>query len=428
MKKILAIALAAVMVLSLAACGGSAAPAAEAAAPAAEAAAEAAAPAENVAQEKVEMVAPAEADAEDAVTGPLTEEEAAAARDAGTLVADATTGYDYSDSTKFWYYSNYPNYKDFKADGAVKVAFVCKFGSSWFIPKAETLGQTVEAAGYEYQFIDAASDETAWLDGVQNIINQDYDAVVLTPVNTALLPDALELLNEAGIAYLTTDDPGADAYGFYSPHYGLDDYYLYSELGKSVARVIKEENWLDGLADDYSDLLIVSGDCPSVEAIHMRDIAYKDAIKEAFPEIPDSCFVELDCGAAGGVQEDILNQYGPTIQANKDHIKKWIFYSGTGSSTAPATQLLEENGIDLDNVIISDTCSDISVGSIIENDKGATTYVNLGLAAAPSGVGMGEIIIDLVENGTPIPCFTPYAYIECTKDSVGEFLDTYNLR
>ena len=53
-------ALASVMVLSLAACGGSAAPAAEAAAPAAEAAVEEAAPAENVAQEKVEMEAPAQ--------------------------------------------------------------------------------------------------------------------------------------------------------------------------------------------------------------------------------------------------------------------------------------------------------------------------------------------------------------------------------
>ncbi len=358
----------------------------------------------------------------------LSEEEAAAMRDEGTLEADPATGYDYSESTGNWYYSNYPNYKDFKEDGAVKVAFVCKFGSSWFIPKATTLGETVEAAGYEYQFIDAASDETAWLDGVQNIINQDYDAVVLTPVNTALLPDALALLDEAGIAYLTTDDPGADAYGFYSPHYGLDDYYLYNELGKSVARIIEEEGFFDDVAEDYSDLMIVFGDCPSVEAIHLRDVGYEDAIKAAFPDIPDECFVWLDCGAAGGVQEDILNKYGPTIQSNKDHIKKWIFCSGTGSSTAPATQLLKENGIDLDTVIISDTCSDDNVGTIIEGDEGKTSYCNLGLAAAPSGVGMGEIIIDLVENGTPIPCFTPYAYIECTKDTVAEFLDTYNLR
>ena len=96
----------------------------------------------------------------------------------------------------------------------MKVAFVCKFSGAWFTPKANSLGDTVKAAGYEYLYIDANSDEQAWLDGIQNIINQDFDAVVMTPVNTALLPDAVAMLQDAGIAYLTTDDPGADAYGF----------------------------------------------------------------------------------------------------------------------------------------------------------------------------------------------------------------------
>ena len=39
--------------------------------------------------------------------GPLSEEEAAALRDTGTLQADPLTGYDYSDATGIWYYSNY---------------------------------------------------------------------------------------------------------------------------------------------------------------------------------------------------------------------------------------------------------------------------------------------------------------------------------
>ena len=66
--------------------------------------------------------------------GPLSEEEAAVLRDTGTLQADPLTGYDYSDATGIWYYSNYPNYKDFNADGKIKVAFVCKFSGSWFTP------------------------------------------------------------------------------------------------------------------------------------------------------------------------------------------------------------------------------------------------------------------------------------------------------
>ena len=38
---------------------------------------------------------------------------------------------------------------------------------------------------------------------------------------------------------------------------------------------------------------------------------------------------------------------------------------------------------------------------------------------------MGELIIDLVENGTPIPAFTPYALNVVNADTVEEFHSTY---
>ena len=41
------------------------------------------------------------------------------------------------------------------------------------------------------------------------------------------------------------------------------------------------------------------------------------------------------------------------------------------------------------------------------------------------GVGMGKLIIDLVENGTPIPAFTGYDLIPVTAENVTEFYDAY---
>lgn len=170
------------------------------------------------------------------------EEDAAAARDAGTLESDALTGYEYHDATGKWYFSNYPNYKDFKEDGVVKVGFVAKMSGAWFTPKSEALKAVCEENGYEYLFIDANNDEQAWLDGVQNIISQEFDVAVLCPVNTALLPDAVAMLQDAGIAYFTADDPGVDAYEFHVPHHGLDDYALYSQLGELVAADLEERD------------------------------------------------------------------------------------------------------------------------------------------------------------------------------------------
>ena len=408
MKKLIALLLALVMVVGLVACGAKApeaeAPKAEAEAPKAEAEAP-----------KAEAEAPA-----DAI---LSEEDAAAARDAGSLVGDDYAGYNYYEGTDTWYYSNYPNYKDFKADGKVKVAFVCKFSGAWFTPKANSLGETVKEAGYEYLFIDANSDEQAWIDGVQNIINQDFDAVVLTPPNTSLLADAIVMLQDAGIAYLTTDDPGPDPYGFYAPHYGLDDYYLYNECAKVVAQRMQDTGFTDSIAADWSNFKLVIMDSPSVEAIHKRDQGVEDAFKAAFPDLPDSSIIWLDCGA--GLQADISNKLAPTLNKEGATTDKWVFASGTGSSTVAAKQVLEEYGMKAEDFYLIDTAGSGDACQIMLTSDYAQAYVLVGLCSAPSGVGMGKLIIDLVENGTPIPCMTPYDLIIVDKDSAREFTETY---
>ena len=410
MKKLIALLLALVMVIGMVACGAkeeAAAPAAPEAAPAAK---------EEAPAAKEEAAAPAE-------SAILTEEEAAEARDAGTLVGDPYAGYDYNEGTATWYYSNYPNYKDFKEDGKVKVAFVCKFSGSWFTPKANSLGETVQAAGYEYQFIDANSDEQAWIDGVENVINQDFDVVVLTPPNTALLADAIAMLQDAGMAYLTTDDPGPDVDGFYAPHYGLDDYYLYNECAKAAAQKMKDTGFMDEVADDYSNFKLVIMDSPSVEAIHKRDVGVEDAIKAAFPDMPDDAIIWLDCGA--GLAADIQNKLAPTLNLHGANTDKWLFASGTGSSTITAAQVLEEYGMKPEDFILIDTCGSPDACQLMLNHEYAASYMLVGLASAPSGVGMGELIIDLVENGTPIPCMTPYDLIIVDKDSAQAFTEAY---
>lgn len=395
MKKLIALLLALVMVIGLVACGGN------------DAADDAAA--NTTAAPAVDDAADNAADDAAPADGAMSEEDAAAARDAGSLASDAATGYEYSENTGNWYYSNYPNYKDFNADGKLKVAFVCKFSGAWFTPKQISLGETVEAAGCEYLFIDANSDEQAWLDGIQNIINQDFDAVVMTPVNTALLPDAMAMLQEAGIAYLTTDDPGADAYGFYSPHYGLDDYYLHYELGKYVAGKIAEENWMDGVAEDWSNFLFVLEDSPSVEAIHLRNVAFHDGIMESY-DIPEDRIIWLDCG--GSLSDEISAKFSSTLQANVATVDKWLVSSGGAGGITPTMTLFKEAGVSLANVKFADCFSTDEPFKLMMSDpEVAACSYGAALASAPSGVGMGKILIDLFENGTPIPAFTGYELI-----------------
>ena len=385
MKKLIALLLALVMVIGLVACGEKA-PAAEEKAPAADAPAAAdKAPAAD---------APAAAEA-------MTEEDAAAAVAAGTMVEDALAGYGYSESTGNWYYSNYPNYKDFNADGKLKVAFVCKFSGAWFTPKANSLGETVEAAGCEYLFIDANKDEQAWLDGVENIINQDFDAVCLTPPNTELLADALAMLQEAGIAYCTTDDPGPDAYGFYAPHIGLDDYFLHNELGKHVAKKITESGWLDGV--DLAKVQFIVEDAPAVQAIHLRNVGFVDGIAETFPELAEKA-VWLDCGAADGAETSA--KLANSISAYIAGTEKWLVSSGGAAGVVASYTCFQENGISTDNFIIADCFSTADPVLLMLQDPTLQAY-GATLYSAPSGVLIGEQILKAL-NGEPMDAFTAY--------------------
>ena len=386
MKKLIALLLALVRVIGLVACGGEKAPAADA--PAADAPA-ADAPAKD------------DAPAADAPAAAMTEEDAAAAVAAGTMVEDAQAGYGYSASTGNWYFSNYPNYKDFNADGKLKVAFVCKFSGAWFTPKANSLGETVEAAGCEYLFIDANKDEQAWLDGVENIINQDFDAVCLTPPNTELLADALAMLQEAGIAYCTTDDPGPDAYGFFAPHIGLDDYFLHNELGKHVAKKIEESGWLDGV--DLEKVSFIVEDAPAVQAIHLRNQGFVDGIAESFPDLAAKA-VWLDCGAADGAETSA--KLANSISAYIAGTEKWLVSSGGAAGVVASYTCFKENGIDTANFIIADCFSTADPVLLMLQDPTVQAY-GATLYSAPSGVLIGQQILKAL-NGEPMDAFTAY--------------------
>jgi ABC-type sugar transport system substrate-binding protein len=355
----------------------------------------------------------------------MTEEDAAKARDAGTLVSDPATGFEKSDATGYWYYSNYPNYKDFAADGKFKVAFVCKFSGAWFTPKNNACKDTCDKYGYEFLFIDANSDEQAWLDGIDNIINQDFDAVIMTPVNTTLLPEAVAKLQEAGIAYLTTDDPGADANGFYSPHYGLYDWWLHNELGKVMCEDMKADGFMDNVAPDYSNFLFVLQDSPAVEAIHNRNQGTYDAVMAAYPDIPEDRIVWLDCG--GSLAEEHLEKFSSTLQANKDTVDYWLISGGGASATVPTMTLLKEAGIDIANNVRMSECFSTADPMIMMMEDPAVAAANygVGLVPYPSGVGMIELFRELFENGTPLPAFTGYALNVVKDDTVEEFYNTY---
>lgn len=82
--------------------------------------------------------------------------------------------------------------------------------------------------------------------------------------------------------------------------------------------------------------------------------------------------------------------------------------------------------MNLDNIVWADCFSDPShMTLMLENASLKKNFWGVGLVSSTSGIGIGEVIIDLVENGTPIPCFTPYELNVVNEKTVDEFYNTH---
>lgn len=375
MKKLVVLIMCALLVFSAVACTA-ATPAAEEAVPAATEAASTEAAA-----------APEPAVEEQAATPSKYAEEA-------KVAASAYTNDTYAD--------NHENYKDFAADGTFKVAFVCKFlTSSWFAPKSKGMEDKAKELGIEFIGIDANNSEDAYLQGIQNAINQDVDALILTPVTGAMLPAVIDLCKEAGVAYITTDDGGYDSEGNRVPHLGLDDYGLCYSAGKAAALAAVERGF------DVSKLKIAMLDAPAVESIHGRSLGAYQGMMDNIPGLTDDNFIWLD--TVDNLTDNNIAKFSSAYQANAGSTEYWMVFCGGNNVWDAAFPIFDENGADYSKIICAGVVGDTSIsGAMSASEAKANSLFCAGILPYPSGAALVQLCNDLFKNGTLFPNFTGY--------------------
>ena len=289
-------------------------------------------------------------------------------------------------------------------DDTFKVAFVCKFLTSvWFAPKSDAMNKRAEELGMTYIGIDANDDEETFIQGVQNAINQGVDGIILTPVNTAMLPAIVDMIKEAGIAYMTTDDPGFDSEGNPVPHLGLEDYSLGEAVAKRMVVAAKDR----GFVDDPERVTVVLLGMPAVEGFHKRVVGGYDVVSETFPEIPEDNYIWID--TVNGSAEHIIPRLEATFNARREFTDYWIVLGGDEGAGQGSVPIFEENGVPFTNVLISTiNGSDVLPSIMRQSEDKANAIFFSGILPAPSGAALVDIMYDLFKNGTPIPLFTGY--------------------
>jgi len=396
MKRILALLLGIIMLVSIVAC----APAADAPAPA-------------PAPDAPAADAPADAPAPDAP--------ADAPVDTGPQVWALQDEVDFASTANAMdeYFDNFENYKDFQADGVLRVVYICKFLTSiWFAPKHEAMQQRAEELGIEYIGIDANSSEDMFMQGVTTAITMDADFVVLTPVNTAMLPAIVDLLKEAGIAYMTTDDGGLDSNGLRVPHQGLDSYWLCHPVGVAMGEEAISRGW------DVSKLKIAMLCAPAVESIRHRSIGAYAGLLETIPGLTDDNFIWLD--TIDNLTDNNIAKLSGAFQAHTADTDYWMVFCGGNNVWEAAFPIFDEAGLDFNNIVLGGLAMDASVADAMsESEAKGRSIFAAGILSAPSGVELINMAYDLYTNGTRLPNFSGYPEWLVYQANVDEYVAAF---
>ena len=327
MKKLFAILLAMVMVMGLVACGGSAAPAATEA-PAAEAPAATEAPA-------------AEAPA---------------------------------------------------ADDKFTVAYVCKdLSQEWFIVEAAAINTVLTENGCEKLIeIDSEYDEEKYLDGVQNMVEQKVDVLIVCPPDQNLSQRTVEMCSAAGIPVIAIDDPLADENGkLLAPAIQLSAYNVGVGMGEWLNNYIETE----GLPTEGDEIMVVCLSCDTISSCVPRTDGQIDTISAKYPNI-NILRTEYTADTDGG-----YNTMAATMAANPQ-VKYWCVLAVNDEGSLGALRALEAEGKDGDAVVIG--AGAYHFDDEIYNNPETAFKAALYFSSNEAGTMLGNEIINYKNTGAAL--------------------------
>ena len=248
LKKVLAIAMASMMVFGLTACGGNDAAPATTEAPAEEAPAEEA-PAEE------------ETPAEDAAAETEAEAEDAAAEDADTAAAAAGEG------------------------GNIGVC-IYKFDDAFMTTYRNALQEILEGKGYTVTFMDGKNDQAEQNNQINNFIAQGVDALIINPVMTSAADQIIATVKDAGVpTVLINREPTAEQMSAYDKlvYVGCDARQSGTMQGELI---LDTENKGDINGDGKVSYIMIQGDPENVDAQYRTEFSVK-ALTDAGIEVEE---------------------------------------------------------------------------------------------------------------------------------------------
>jgi len=299
------------------------------------------------------------------------------------------------------------------AEKKFKFAYVCKMLTHpWFIEEENGIKARVEKLGLDYVGVDGNLDDETFLQGVDNVIGQGADALMVVVTNQALGPVVVEKAQEAGIPLMTIDDVIHDSDGKQIPHVGLPTTETGEMGGHALAKLAKER----GFFKEGNVVKVMQIDMSFLSVVHDRTVGYKAALMEDLPELKDEDFIVQD--SKTGMFEENLPVASAILNAHPE-VTHWLVTGINDDGALAPLRIFEESGFPLENVL---SCGLGGYSTSYEEfQKSHNSYIVTKLQPFAEGEAAVQLLYDKLTEGKEPPEMTLIPGVIVTKEDYKKY-------
>lgn len=271
-----------------------------------------------------------------------------------------------------------------------KVAYVCKdLSQEWFIVEAAAIDAYIQSMGADKLIeVDCEYNEEKYLDGVQNMVEQGVDALIVCPPDQNLSQRTVEMCSAAGIPVIAVDDPLIDESGkLLAPAIQLSAYNVGTGMGEWLNNYIEANS----LADKGDEFMIVCLAADTIASCVPRTDGQIDTVSAKYPNVK---ILRSDYESTTDSGYDVM---AATIAANPQ-VKYWAVMAVNDEGALGAVRALEAAGLQGDAVVVGAGAYhfDDEIYSNAETCFKAAAY----FSSNEAGTKVATEVMNLLLNGT----------------------------
>ena len=283
---------------------------------------------------------------------------------------------------------------------------------TWFIDQGEAARNAVESLGGEFIFVDARMDPEEFLNAISNAIANNATGIVTCIVDQAMSQVIVDMLADANIPVIATDDALQDGDGNkIAPWIGIDGFVIGEAVGKWMAEYVLEN---DMATDESVGILLMTMD--TVSSVVPRTEGMMSMFMSLVPDFDEGRVFSADHDGTA----DRGNVSASAVITANPQITTWLVMGGNEPGNVGALRALETMGLDQDAIVTG-------LGGYMAAEEWINRGDDTALKAAPyfSSVAIGEGSINLLMsliNGEDVPQETAVPAVMVTPNNFREIM------